>query len=320
MTNDIDTKKQEALQDAIARKIIIQGCLCSLIPCVISIGLCLYAFHLLATGWIQHPTRWMIGLVTMQIFVCFLIFTCLYFVARDVAKHSIKPLQDALSRERQFTSYASHELRTPLAVIKGSLEVLVRKPRTQEEYEKKIKENIGVVDNMNRMVDNMLMLTRADSAHFRLIPTEINIKELFTEICSAFSNQIIRRGLHISMNVAPNELTINADRNALGVIVGNLISNATKYCDDGGEIKLSAYRQDGHTLMVFSNTGRGIPTSECEKVFDKFYRSISTGHQQVKGFGLGLAVVRRFASLIGADVHFDSCPEGPTTVSVEFQY
>lgn len=72
------------------------------------------------------------------------------------------------------------------------------------------------------------------------------------------------------MNVAPNELTINADRNALGVIVGNLISNATKYCDDGGEIKLSAYRQDGHTLMVFSNTGRGIPTAECEKVFDKF--------------------------------------------------
>ena len=63
-----------------------------------------------------------------------------------------------------------------------------------------------------------------------------------------------------------------------------------------------------------------IDKAECEKVFDKFYRSISTGHQQVKGFGLGLAVVRRFASLIGADVHFDSCPEGPTTVSVEFQY
>ena len=318
MTNDIDTKKQEALQDAIARKIIIQGCLCSLIPCVISIGLCLYAFHLLATGWIQHPTRWMIGLMAMQIFVCFLIFTCLYFVARDVAKQSIKPLQDALSRERQFTSYASHELRTPLAVIKGSLEVLVRKPRTQEEYEKKIKENIGVVDNMNRMVDNMLMLTRADSAHFRLIPTEINIKELFTEICSAFSNQIIRRGLHITMNIIPDEFTINADRNALFIIMNNLFSNATKYCNDGGEIKFSAYQKDGHTQMEFTNTGRDIPKEECDKVFDQFYRSISTGHQQVKGFGLGLAVVRRFAGLMGANVNFDSCPEGPTTVTIVF--
>lgn len=318
MTNDIDTKKQEALQDAIARKIIIQGCLCSLIPCSVSIGLCLYAFHLLATGWIQHPTRWMIGLMAMQIFVCFLIFTCLYFVARDVAKQSIKPLQDALSRERQFTSYASHELRTPLAVIKGSLEVLVRKPRTQEEYEKKIKENIGVVDNMNRMVDNMLMLTRADSAHFRLIPTEINIKELFTEICSAFSNQIIRRGLHITMNIIPDEFTINADRNALFIIMNNLFSNATKYCNDGGEIKFSAYQKDGHTQMEFTNTGRDIPKEECEKVFDQFYRSISTGHQQVKGFGLGLAVVRRFAGLMGANVNFDSCPEGPTTVTIVF--
>lgn len=234
------------------------------------------------------------------------------FVARDVAKHSIKPLQDALSRERQFTSYASHELRTPLAVIKGSKEVLVRKPRTQEEYEKKIKENIGVVDNMNRMVDNMLMLTRADSAHFRLISTEINIKELFTEICSAFSNQIIRRGLHITMNITPDEFTINADRNALFIIVNNLFSNATKYCNDGGEIKFSAYQKDGHTQMEFTNTGRGIPKEECDKVFDQFYRSISTGHQQVKGFGLGLAVVRRFAGLMGANVNFDSCPEGPT--------
>jgi signal transduction histidine kinase len=319
MTNDIDKKKQEDLQDSIARKIIIQGSLCALIPCALSMGLCLCAFHLLAVGQIQHPTAWMIGLLTVQIVFSVIIFVCLFFIARDVARQSIRPLQESLARERQFTSYASHELRTPLAVIKGSLEVLVRKPRTQEEYERKIKENIGVVDNMNRMVDNMLMLTRADSPHFRLTPTDINIHELFSETISAYSNQIIRRGLHITMNVAPNELTINADRNALGIIVGNLISNATKYCDDGGEIKLSAYRQDGHTLMAFSNTGRGIPTAECEKVFDKFYRSISTGHQQVKGFGLGLAVVRRFASLIGADVHFDSCPEGPTTVSIVFK-
>lgn len=320
MTNDIEKKKQEELQDSIARKITIQGSLCALIPCFISMGICFYAFHLLALGRIQHPTTWMIGILMIQAVFSVLIFVCLFFIARDVARQSIRPLQESLARERQFTSYASHELRTPLAVIKGSLEVLVRKPRAQEEYERKIKENIGVVDNMNRMVDNMLMLTRADSAHFQLRPTDINIRELLGETCSAYSNPIMRKGLHITMNVTPEELTVNADRNALGIIVSNLISNATKYCDDGGEIKLSAYRQNGHTLLVFSNTGRGIPTEECEKVFDKFYRSISTGHQHVKGFGLGLAVARRFAGLIGATVRFESCPEGPTTVSVELQF
>ena len=75
----------------------------------------------------------------------------------------------------------------------------------------------------------------------------------------------------------------------------------------------SSGRPHAHRLLQYR---RGIPTEECEKVFDKFYRSISTGHQQVKGFGLGLAVVHRFAGLIGANVHFDSCPEEPTTVSV----
>lgn len=77
------------------------------------------------------------------------------------------------------------------------MQVSIRKPRTQEEYEKKIKENIGVVDNMNRMVDNMLMLTHADSSHFRLHPTDVGIRELLSETCSAYSNQIIRRGIHI---------------------------------------------------------------------------------------------------------------------------
>ena len=171
-----------------------------------------------------------------------------------MARQSIKPLQEALARERHFTNYASHELRTPLAVIKGSLEVLIRKPRTQEEYEKKIKENIGVVDNMNRMVDNMLMLTRADSSHFQLHPTDVSIRELLYETCSAYSTQIIRRGIHIEMNITPEDITLHTDRNALGIIVSNLISNATKYCDEGGEIRLSARRQDGHTLIVFSNT------------------------------------------------------------------
>ena len=316
MTNDIDQKKQEALQDAIARKIIVQGGSCAIIPCIVYAAWSLYTFHLLATGRMEHPLFWKIGLVVVQIIVSVVIFYCLYLIARDVARQSIKPLQEALAREWQFTSYASHELRTPLAVIKGSLEVLIRKPRTQEEYEKKIKENIGVVDNMNRMVDNMLMLTRADSSHFQLHPTEVSIRELLNKTCSAYSTQIIRHGIHIEMNITPEDITLHTDRNALGIIVSNLISNATKYCDEGGEIRLSARRQDGHTLIVISNTGRGIPTEECEKVFDKFYRSISTGHQQVKGFGLGLAVVRRFAGLIGANVHFDSCPEGPTTVSV----
>ena len=316
MTNDIEQKKQEDLQDAIARKIIVQGGLCATIPYILYAALSLFTFHLLTTGRIDHPLFWEIGLVVAQVIAAVIIFYCLYLIARDVARQSIKPLQEALAREQQFTSYASHELRTPLAVIKGSLEVLIRKPRTQEEYEKKIKENIGVVNNMNRMVDNMLMLTRADSSHFQLHPTDVSIRELLNETCSAYSNQIIRRGIHIKMIITPEDINLYTDRNALGIIVSNLFSNATKYCDEGGEIRLSARRQGGHTLIVFSNTGRGIPTEECEKVFDKFYRSISTGHQQVKGFGLGLAVVRRFAGLMGADVQFYSCPEGPTTVTV----
>ena len=100
MTNDIEQKKQEALQDAIARKITVQGSLCAIIPCILYAALSLFTFHMLTTGRMGHPLFWEIGLLVVQIIASIIIFYCLYLIARDVARQSIKPLQEALARER----------------------------------------------------------------------------------------------------------------------------------------------------------------------------------------------------------------------------
>lgn len=240
----------------------------------------------------------------------------LYFISRKVAKESIRPLTEALEREKTFTAYASHELRTPLAVIKGSLEVLIRRPRTEEEYRRKITENIRVVDQMNSMVDNMLTLTRVESGKKQLIAEDCHVKDLFTEACGAYADPLVRRGITVSIDVIPDSLTVRSDRAAMLAILSNGVSNAVKYCNDNGFVNMRAHREKGCVVLEIENTGRGIAKEEAEHVFEPFYRSIATGCQKVKGYGLGLAIVRRMTELIKARVSLISAPEGPTILQI----
>jgi signal transduction histidine kinase len=240
----------------------------------------------------------------------------LYYISRNAAKESILPLTQALEREKAFTSYASHELRTPLAVIKGSLEVLIRKPRTEEEYRRKITESIQIVDRMNEMVDNLLTLTRVESGKLQLIYADYSVSDLMTEACSNYADQLMQRRIKISVDVSPAALTMQTDRSAMLAILSNLISNAAKYCNESGNVNLRAAREKNSVLLEVENSGPGIPKAEAAQVFDPFYRSISTGSQKIKGYGLGLAIVRRMTDLLGGKVSLTSSNEGPTIVQV----
>ncbi|MGP1435661.1 MAG: sensor histidine kinase [Phocaeicola sp.] len=243
-------------------------------------------------------------------------FAVLYFISRRVAKRTIQPLQDALEREKSFTSYASHEFRTPLAVLKGSMEVLIRKPRTQEEYERKIAENIKVVDGMNIMVDNLLTLTRLENGKPHLHPAVYGVRDMLIESCSNHSDAVMKRRLEVDFVLPADDFVVRTDRNALMTILNNLVANAVKYCNEGGRITFRVRRDGGKIVIGIENTGRGIPESETSKVFNQFYRSIRSGDQRISGYGLGLAIVSRFADMIGAEVTFTSCEEGPTLVEV----
>lgn len=243
----------------------------------------------------------------------------LYRTSRRAAKDIVKPLIDSLEREKAFTSYASHELRTPLAVIKGSLEVLIRKSRTEEEYRQKISDNIRVVDNMNQMVDNLLTLTRVENGKTKLSMSNLSVKDILTEACSLKSDVMLQRDLKVSLEVYPEDIYVYTDHTALLTILTNIISNAAKYCNESGYIYLRAKPYADTILIEVENSGPGIPAAETKRVFEPFYRSIDSGHQRIKGYGLGLAIVSRFAQMIHAQIQMNSSEKGPTTVQVYLQ-
>ncbi|MCR5077710.1 MAG: HAMP domain-containing histidine kinase [Prevotella sp.] len=238
----------------------------------------------------------------------------LYHIAHRVARKSVAPLIDSLDREKAFTSFASHELRTPLAVIKGSLEVLIRKQRKEEEYRQKIRENLQVVDNMNQMVDNLLTLTRVENGKLRLQYTDVPVQDILTEACTVSSDVMLQRELAVRLDVPDEHLKAYTDHTALLTILTNVIANAAKYCNKGGSVGLTAKPEDGHVLIEVVNSGPGIPAEDTRHVFEPFYRSIASGHQRIEGYGLGLTIVSRFAAITGIKVSLTSSEQGPTTV------
>lgn len=215
-------------------------------------------------------------------------------------------IEYAIEREKSFTSYASHEFRTPLSVLKGTMEVLIRRPRSDEEYKEKIKACINEVDKMNDMVEQLLILTRYEEGKSSLNYDYYSIEDMINNSVCLFSDMVLERKLNISTTVSPQNITVYTDEYSLSTILNNLISNAVKYCNDQGSINIQVYLETNILIIEIKNTGQGIPQEELESIFDKFYRSYASEKTDIKGFGLGLPIVKRFCSLLNIKIGITS--------------
>lgn len=221
-------------------------------------------------------------------------------------------IEYAVEREKSFTSYASHEFRTPLAVLKGTMEVLIRRPRSEAEYKEKINECIKEVDKMNDMVEQLLILTRYEEGKRSLNYGHYSLEYLINNAVCLFSDTILNKKLHIINSVSPKEISIYTDEYSFSTILNNLVSNAVKYSNDGGTVEIKTHVQENRLIIEIENTGPGIAPEELETVFEKFYRSAE--NQNIKGFGLGLPIVKRFCSLLNIEIGITS-EKGKKTIA-----
>lgn len=233
----------------------------------------------------------------------------------DTINNLLERMEYAVEREKSFTSYASHEFRTPLAVLKGTMEVLIRKPRTEAEYREKITACIREVDRLNDMVEQLLILTRYEEGKRSLKYDTYVLEELIDNSLSMFCDAILRKRLDVKVGIRPQGITIYTDEYSFSTILNNLVSNAVKYSYDEETIEIAARPEKPGLLMLeIRNTGKGIPPEDLDRIFEKFYRSYATTDQpEVKGFGLGLPIVKRFCTLLGFGIDI-RCDNGHTTV------
>lgn len=226
-------------------------------------------------------------------------------------------IENAVEREKQFTSDASHELRTPLTVLKGTLEVLIRKPRTQLEYEEKINYSISEVNRLNNLVDQLLLLARFENQKQSLKIEKVYLNALILDTLTMYSAKINTKKISVKHNFS-KDYFIESDNYLVAIIISNVISNALKYSSENGEITIVLSEENNKTICSISDNGIGIAQEDLDKIFSPFYRSNPTGHPEIKGSGLGLSIVKRIAQLLHIEFEIHSEINKGTTVVLSF--
>lgn len=212
-------------------------------------------------------------------------------------------LEQALNREKQFTSDASHELRTPLSVLRGTLEVLIRKPRTSEEYVEKIKTSLESIDGMSAIIDQLLALARAGLGE-KIIEEEIELLAFCKEITEELAEET---GGNIVLDTdLTQELFVHVNEKSLQMILSNLLQNAVKYSPEKSRVTVNVGSQNSIAFIQVIDRGYGIGPAFMEKIFNPFYRSEEVMDKNVSGSGLGLAIVKKLAEESGLQVDVSS--------------
>ena len=235
------------------------------------------------------------------------------FVLSQTINNLLDRIETAIEREKQFTSDASHELRTPLTVIKGTLEVLIRKPRNPAEYEEKINFCVKEVNRLNHLVDQLLLLARFENQTQTLKLENVYLNALFLDTIARYSSSIQAKKINVSTEFS-QDFYLKTDNYLFSIIINNLISNAVKYSNSNDDLTVKIINNGVKVECHIIDSGIGIPAEDLERIFNPFYRSKSSDHPEIKGTGLGLSIVKKLCSLLGITISITSQEDVGTKV------
>ena len=226
-------------------------------------------------------------------------------------------IEAVLERERAFTSDASHELRTPLTSLRGTLEVLVRKERTREEYENKVQYSLSVIDSMTQTIEKLLILARIEQGKRPKNEKLIPLNSVVENSLLTYQKEIGEKDLDINFSSKIDGFTKVPEYYAQ-LIIDNILSNAIKYSRCSSQIYIDLKKEAYGAICTIQDYGVGIEESDLENIFTSFFRSKSMDHREVQGNGLGLSIVKKAADEIEAKIEVESKPGRGTTFRIHF--
>jgi signal transduction histidine kinase len=223
------------------------------------------------------------------------------------AGRALVPIRESLRRQREFAADASHELRTPLAVIRASLDHLERHPRTPVRSVGTALEDIDAeVDRLTRMVDELLLLARADSGAVELERRPLDLADVAADAMAPLAKLAGERGVSLALDPEPAPAIGDATR--LGQVVGILVDNAVRHSPAGGVVTVRTRAERDGVRLAVEDGGPGIRREDVEHVFDRFWRAPGAPEG---GTGLGLAIARWVVQRHGGEITVDDvAPHG----------
>ena len=213
-------------------------------------------------------------------------------------------LERGVDEKHRLITDASHDLRTPLAAMRAELDVSLMDDTLAPSAREVLESTREEVDRMSRIVNNLLTLARVDEGRLELLTTQVDLADAVETAVRSLRPLAAAKGLRLKVDGEHYE--VQADPQRLHQALTNFIENAIKFSAAGGEVRVSAWRQNGEAGVTVQDTGPGIPADAREQVFDRFYRADPARGREGSGSGLGLSICREVADAHGGRVWVES--------------
>jgi two-component system sensor histidine kinase TctE len=210
----------------------------------------------------------------------------------EAVNHMMGRVSSVMASQDRFIANAAHQLRTPLAGIRLQAQ-LAAKAAHSEELRSSLREVQGSAERAAHLVDQLLVLSRAEAAGPRGGDQQVDLGRVAQEVIERYLPEADKRGVDLGYEGGSGSLLVSGNATLFEELVANLIDNALRYGRPGGRVTVQVNDESGNVLLAVSDEGDGFPEVERERVFERFYRGDSSSDSS--GAGLGLAIVREIA-------------------------
>ena len=216
----------------------------------------------------------------------------LLLMAVALTRANMRPIMRAWSQQRTFVADAAHEFKTPMTVIQNNLERMLERPNdTVMDQVENVANALTEVRHLNNLTGDLLTLSQADADVPLFAFADMDLAKVAREVGDIFEFTAEEKGQTLRVDV-PETLPIVGDAQRLGQLLVILTDNAQKYAGEGADVTISATQTNSSIKLQVSDTGKGVPDADKQRLFDRFYRVDKARSRSTGGHGLGLAIAK----------------------------
>lgn len=239
-----------------------------------------------------------------------------YFISRYISKIAVRPVEQAMAREKRFVADVSHDLKTPLAVMRACNHILMENP-DGEDAAAWLERSAAAAQNMQSLIDDMLTLSAMDAAQRLPCREMVKLSGVVTKAALQMEAMAYDRGIQLETDVQA-DICVMGDADALLRVVSGLIENALKYEPENGRIRVALAARGKRAALTVQNFGACVAPEDLPHIFERFYRGDKARTAQ-QGHGLGLAIIRRTVELMDGRIEAASASDVGTIFTVTME-
>lgn len=229
----------------------------------------------------------------------------------------LERLEFSFERISQFSADASHELKTPLTIVKGELEIALRKDRSIKEYKETLKTSLEEVLVIEQSINDLLFLAKNEKDL-----TSINIENIyFDEIIDESINEVknFAKLNNIRINfILEDTVEYKGYSNLLKIALKNILKNSIQFSHNNSEVIVKSYKNSSFFMISVQDFGIGIAKNEQNKIFEKFYRTDKSRNKNSGGTGLGMSILKKIVDIHKGKIQIQSDENIGTTITISF--